>query len=140
MTGHFNVDITSSPEAPAQARQELRRWLDSLRWPADASEDLVLAVSEAVTNSYQHAYGRGRPGPITLHAAALGAPGGARRASVTVTDRGAWRMPAPGSRNSRSGIGVMRAVAGKFQLTGDASGTQVRMISTSVRPSENMSG
>jgi serine/threonine-protein kinase RsbW len=42
--------------APGVARARLRRWLDGLGWPADQAEQLVFCVSEAVTNTVEHAY------------------------------------------------------------------------------------
>ena len=49
------------PRHLARIRSEVRRWLGPLALAGDNEDDLVLAVSEAVSNSVEHAYG-----PATL--------------------------------------------------------------------------
>src|SRR5689334_24975487 len=38
------------------ARERTESWLRTLHWPQGPAEDLVLAVSEAVSNSVEHGY------------------------------------------------------------------------------------
>ena len=52
--------LAADPVAPSVARQQVRRWLAALAWPTDQLQDIVLALSEAVTNAAEHAY-RDRP-------------------------------------------------------------------------------
>jgi anti-sigma regulatory factor (Ser/Thr protein kinase) len=123
----------SEPDAPASARRELRRWLAALGWPAEPADDLLLAVSEAVTNAAEHAYGCDRSGLIELYVTDLAGPDGTHRAIVTVIDQGIWRIPpsAPGYRGR--GLQMIRALTDSVELTGGAGGTQVRMTSRPVQ-------
>ena len=50
------VPLPANPVAIPVARYQVRRWLAALSWPAAALDDIVLAVSEAVTNAVEHAY------------------------------------------------------------------------------------
>ncbi|HEY1974155.1 MAG TPA: ATP-binding protein [Pseudonocardia sp.] len=121
------------PGAPASARRDLGKWLAALGWPAEPSEDLLLAVSEAVTNAAEHAYrGGDRSGLIELCVTDLAGPDGAHRAIATVIDRGTWRIPpsAPGYRGR--GLRLIRALTESVEMTGGAAGTQVKMISRPV--------
>ena len=51
--------MQADARAPGRVRLALRRWLAERHWPEDESDDLVLAVSEAVTNSVLHGGGSG---------------------------------------------------------------------------------
>ena len=66
----------SRPIAPAVARHQVRRWLAASAWPADQLPDIVLALSEAVTNAAEHAYHDRPPGMIELHGDIELAPAG----------------------------------------------------------------
>jgi anti-sigma regulatory factor (Ser/Thr protein kinase) len=115
--------------APRRARYLLRSWLDGLGWPAENADDLVLAVSEAVSNAVEHAYPAGRHGTVVLWADLLWGPNGTRRVLLTVTDHGAWHEPHPGDRRPRWGLRLIRAVTDRIDLRGSAAGTRLKAIS-----------
>jgi serine/threonine-protein kinase RsbW len=95
--------------APSVARFRVRRWLTGLSWPAGQREDIVLAVSEAVSNAAEHAYLDTAPGVIEVHGATETTSGGQHRVTIIVDDHGRWR-PAPlADENRRRGIPLMRA-------------------------------
>jgi anti-sigma regulatory factor (Ser/Thr protein kinase)/anti-anti-sigma regulatory factor len=73
----------------APMREAFTGWLDSFGPVEDDRQNLVMAVSEAVTNAIEHAYPPGRPGPVRLVANVL--PDGFL--DVNVTDRGRWQEP-----------------------------------------------
>ena len=52
----LELQVQADARAPGRVRAELRRWLAEHEWPEEEGEDLVLAVSEAVSNSAEHAY------------------------------------------------------------------------------------
>src|SRR5436305_642749 len=89
---HFEL----APElaAPSIARDRFERWLRHLRWPSGQREDLVLALSEAVSNSIEHGYrirvGAAREdfgaGTVEVQARVLVEADGRRRVALTVRD------------------------------------------------------
>src|SRR3954471_9852136 len=42
--------------APSIARERVEEWLRAQQWPPAQADELVLAVSEAVSNSVEHGY------------------------------------------------------------------------------------
>jgi serine/threonine-protein kinase RsbW len=136
--------------APSLARDQLRAWLTRLGWPPGQRDDIVLAVSEAVSNSVEHAYPTAQSAArIELHASATTVSSesgsqqgpahgaGGRRVRVIVRDYGRWR-PIPAERdNRRRGIPMMRACMDTVTiepLTDDDRpiGTRVTLLSAPV--------
>ena len=120
-------------------RQRVEAWLQELRWPPAQIEELVLAVSEAVSNSVEHGY-RVMPDAVD-HSAAVEVrgrvvqePDGFRRAELTVRDHGGWREPVPGVSNRGHGMLIMRACVDRFSLDHSAAGTTVVLLGRPVPP------
>ncbi|MEV6397452.1 ATP-binding protein [Streptomyces sp. NPDC051907] len=92
------IALPPGPEAPADARRAARDFLDALRppLPADRREDVLLIVSELVTNAVRHA-----PSPYAL---VLTADVGAL--DIAVAD-GSPVAPAPRSPDLTDGTGGM---------------------------------
>ncbi|HEX4248884.1 MAG TPA: ATP-binding protein [Pseudonocardia sp.] len=116
--------------AESRARRALRRWLDRWDWPRDEADDLVLATSEAVANSAEHAYPDGRAKPdIVLEATLRTEQDGTSRAVVTVSDGGRWQPPSADRGFRGRGLLLMRALTESVQFDTTGSGTQVTMVS-----------
>jgi serine/threonine-protein kinase RsbW len=135
----LRLTLLAAMTAPGLARNRLGRWLDAHAWPAEQHDDLVLAVSEAVSNSVEHGYGvdhaaAGRPGPVELSGVVHASPDGMRHAVLTVTDRGVWRPPSGESGYRRRGIPLMEACAATVTVDGTSSGTTVVLCSRAVPP------
>jgi serine/threonine-protein kinase RsbW len=105
----LRLALPADPVAPSVARHRLRRWLAGLAWPAVELEDIVLAVSEAVSNATEYAYLQRPPGLIDVHGEVETTPGGPRRIVVVVRDHGRWRCPPIDDENRRRGVPLMRA-------------------------------
>jgi anti-sigma regulatory factor (Ser/Thr protein kinase) len=105
-----------------------------LRWPEQARGDLILAVSEAVSNAAEHAYPPGRVGGVRVEAALAVGPGEVQRVIVTVVDHGRWREPPGESPFRRRGMQIMRAVTDEFRLDVAPNGTRVTLVSPPVCP------
>ncbi len=134
----LRLALPAAMTAPALARERLGRWLDAHGWPTDQRDDLVLAVSEAVSNSVEHGYGvdhtgTGGAGPVELLGEVHHGPDG-RHAVLTVADRGAWRPPAGERGYRRRGIPLMEACAAAVTVDGTSSGTTVVLRSRAVPP------
>jgi serine/threonine-protein kinase RsbW len=126
--------------APSVARHQLRRWLADLVWPPAQTQDIVLAVSEAVANSVEHAYADQPPGAVDLNVDVEILSGGQRRATLVILDEGRWRPAPADDENRRRGIPMMRACMGTVTIEvlsapdGRPRGTRVTMISRTVPP------
>jgi hypothetical protein len=91
----FDISLATIASSVAVAREQLRDWL---AWHAEPTEDIVLAVSEAVTNAVEHA----RPTPVGSVTDAVevravvmheeSAAGARRRIDVQVRYHGRWRL------------------------------------------------
>lgn len=129
------MTLAADDATPGIARQRVRRWLETLWWPAEALDDIELAVNEAVSNAAEHAYPRGTHGEIVVEAAVEAMSGGRRRASFVVRDGGRWRAePADRSRAGR-GVLIMTGTMAEVVIrrgSGDAVGTTVRLLSIPV--------
>jgi serine/threonine-protein kinase RsbW len=123
--------------AAAQVRVRLGAWLEAHDWPPAQSADVVLAVSEAVSNGVEHGYGvqpgvAGRTGVVEVSAEVVGCTDGMRQVEITVRDHGEWQ-PHPQVRNHRRhGIPIMKACVADFVIDGTASGTTVMLRSRPV--------
>lgn len=134
----LDIRLPADRGTPEQTRHRLRAWLAQLGWPAAESDDLVLAVEEAVTNAVEHAYptepgGQSPPdSQVVLRASDMAGPNEIHRVVVTVIDRGRWLPPRvlPGHRGR--GFLRMRALTDRLAVTANGAGTQVKMISRAV--------
>ena len=122
--------LPATPDAESRARRALRGWLDGLGWPLDEAEDLMLATSEAVANSVEHAYPADRAKPDIFLAATLRTGrDGSSRAEVTVSDGGRWQPPAADRGFRGRGLLLMRALTESVQFDTTGTGTQVTIVS-----------
>jgi len=124
--------------SPSVARTRLRDWLEAHRWPEEEVGDLVLAISEAVSNSVEHGYGitaadvAAHAGLVEVTARVERAAGGARCVELTVRDFGDWREPAPGPTTRGHGLLLMRSAAVDVQIHPSGEGTLIRLRSKPV--------
>jgi serine/threonine-protein kinase RsbW len=120
--------------APSIARDRFDHWLRDLAWPAGQREDLVLALSEAVSNSVEHGYGvpsaaaANEDGVVEVLAELVAEPDSARRVVLTVRDSGGWQPPTD-SPHRGHGLRMIRAGGDEAVIDGDERGTTVRLTS-----------
>lgn len=130
------MHLLAEPTTPPVVRARFRAWLEGHGWPADAVDDVILAVHEVVANVIDHAYPAGDTGDLAVTATLL-ADGGRRRVRIVVRDRGRWRSPPvdPGYRGR--GLQMVRSCMEDVEiLPGIRSrdGTEITMLSASVTP------
>ncbi|GAA1319306.1 ATP-binding protein [Pseudonocardia xinjiangensis] len=125
--------------APSLARDRLTTWLTEHRWPSDQLDDVVFAVSEAVSNSVEHGYGiearsTARPdhAPVEIDAEVVPAPDGGRQIVLAVRDRGTWRPPVPGPSDRGRGLPLIRSCMAEVVLRPTAAGTTLVIRTPSV--------
>lgn len=127
---HFTDESPADVSTPGKVRRRLRAWLVGLRWPADAIDDVVLAVNEAVSNAVEHAYPPGRGGFVTTRVMSTSLGGGGRQLTAIVADRGSWREPPRSAEYRRRGIPLMRALVESVHVHATPAGTRVTLISS----------
>jgi anti-sigma regulatory factor (Ser/Thr protein kinase) len=140
----LEVNLRPDWVAPSIVRDRLVTWLRSNRWPPAHRDDLVLAVSEAVTNSVEHGYALSPnavnpdavnlDGTIEVAARIVTASDGARSAEFIIRDRGGWRPSSTGVSSRGHGMVIMRACVHELSLEASAAGTTIRLTSRPVPP------
>jgi GAF domain-containing protein/anti-sigma regulatory factor (Ser/Thr protein kinase) len=109
----------AEPEALADVRHLLRRWLQRHGADDDETYDITVACQEACANAVEHAYA---PGPAGFDVEAEHASGEIR---LTVRDRGNWRDPR-GTHRGR-GLPIMEALMDTVDIQQSPVGTAVQM-------------
>ena len=109
----------AEPEALADVRHLLRRWLQRHGADEDETYDITVACQEACANAVEHAYA---PGPAGFDVEAEHAQGEIR---LTVRDRGQWR-DARGTHRGR-GLPIMEALMDTVDIQHSSVGTAVQM-------------
>jgi anti-sigma regulatory factor (Ser/Thr protein kinase) len=136
----LDVELSAEWVAPSIARERVEGWLRAHRWPPAQIDELVLAVSEAVSNSVEHGYG------VAPDAVASGetvdlrmrlevAADGFRRVEFVVSDRGHWREPDTGASTRGHGMLIMRSCTDELVVEGSPGGTTVVLRSRPTPPS-----
>lgn len=134
----LDVDLAAHWVAASLARDRTQLWLEANRWPPGQTDELVLAVSEAVSNSVEHGYlvppeSLDHPGMVRLRGRITTADDGFRTAVLVVSDDGSWKEP---DHKPERGMGLllMRACAEALQVDGSFNGTRVELVSRPVPP------
>ena len=105
-------------------RREIRRWLAAVVDDADAADDLVLAVSEAVENVVDHAFaGLDRPGTMTVTARVEDG-----EVVLSVGDDGRWQEPTRGATSRGRGLAMMESLADSAVVHTGHDGTVVTLV------------
>ena len=128
MVAQLRYQLSSQPSLSNEA---VRGWLVGLRWPAGECDALLLAVTEAIDNAFEHAY-RGAIGEVTVEGRQELTRSGLRRVVLTVTDRGRWRFTHQCHPPRGHGLRLMRELTEAINIAADAGGTRVQLISRSV--------
>jgi anti-sigma regulatory factor (Ser/Thr protein kinase) len=139
MWGNLYHRFEATPSAPKAARRRVSDWLHLLGWTGPECDDVVIAVSEAITNAVEHAYPRGGPGTVTVDATTLTGPHGTQRIRITVIDEGCWRAPCSGEAPAGSpppvrGLSMIRTAMSHVSLEANATGTRLTMITEPAVP------
>jgi PAS domain S-box-containing protein len=113
----FNVELPTEPEALASMRSLLRRWLRHVEGTEQEIAEITTACGEAATNAIEHA-GAGGDTPFEVEGKLDG-----REVVITVRDFGAWRTPREGDQGR--GLGLMRALMDRVEVTPSPEGTTV---------------
>ena len=109
------------PRQLASIRAEVRRWLMPLALTGDTKDGMVLAVSEAASNSIDHAY-HPASADDTVDVTYWTEP---RALYIQVVDHGVWRTPSPQPTGRGRGIEIMQQLVAFVLIRHDTRGTRV---------------
>ena len=109
------------PGQLAHLRAEVRRWLAPFALTEDTEDDLVLAVSEAASNSIEHAY----TPPTADDTVELTFWTEPHAICVDIVDHGKWRTPSDQPTGRGRGIEIMQRLVGFVLIRHDNRGTRV---------------
>jgi anti-sigma regulatory factor (Ser/Thr protein kinase) len=125
-TSFFAGEWGATPENVVTARHQFAEWLKDLALDADQALDILLAVSEAVTNAMEHGSRFDATLLVSLQATLHG-----ESLTVTVNDHGRWLEPSdhPPTRSQHRGRGLhlINELAVDVNIAGSADGTQITM-------------
>jgi anti-sigma regulatory factor (Ser/Thr protein kinase) len=118
----LRIESHATADKLAGIRRRLAGWLRSADVPDELAADIVLVISEACTNSVEHAY-RGHPvGTMLLEVEAVEGEVHAR-----VVDWGSWKTPAESPGNGGRGLLLIRAISDSVELDCTRAGTTIDM-------------
>ncbi|MEV6071432.1 ATP-binding protein [Nocardia sp. NPDC052001] len=119
-TRRFDIEFRAVNEELQRVRHALRNWLRDIITDERRAYDVLLAVSEACTNSVEHGH-RGDGRNLRLHAVA-----DHEQVRITVIDGGTWRVhQSPPTTVRGLGLHLMRALVPEVQVRTDDNGTVV---------------
>jgi anti-sigma regulatory factor (Ser/Thr protein kinase) len=132
----LELRVRADGRAPARVRAAFHGWFTGRNWPEEDREDLVFAVSEAVSNAAEHAYrseeSAHSPEPVVTVVVTELIDPQARRVKAVVEDCGRWRdRPSGGSTRGR-GLAMIRMLVQSCVVDHEPTGTRVTMISRPV--------
>ncbi|GAB2661884.1 ATP-binding protein [Nocardia goodfellowii] len=106
----------------AEVREVVRDWLYRCGIDSAQTYDVLLAVSEAVTNAVEHGH-RHAPGSVRIEGALTDSD-----IRVTVADHGHWKpKDSPGGQIRGRGLDLIRALMTSVTVHTDATGTRIEM-------------
>lgn len=119
----LHLDFPAHANQLAASRTELRNWLGRAGVDPDETQNVLIAVGEALANAIEHGHRDHPGGTVSLRASAL-----IDRVHLSVVDTGAWKVPRPGADITRGrGVRLMRALMQDVTIQPEAAGTTVEM-------------
>ncbi|HEY4418649.1 MAG TPA: ATP-binding protein [Pseudonocardia sp.] len=136
----FSFRVAAHVTSAWQTRARIRGWLEALQFPADWVDDVEYVVSEAVSNSAEHAYPPdASDGLVTIEAEAFPVRDAEDdhdelwRVRVRVADGGRWKPLNPEQQHRGHGLAAIAALAAEVTIRrgedGDSPGTEVIVVS-----------
>ncbi|WP_307787059.1 SpoIIE family protein phosphatase [Mycolicibacterium mengxianglii] len=119
------MDFPADVAHLAATRGELRSWLSRAGVHSDQTQNVLIAVGEAVANAIEHGHRESREGSVVLQASAV-----VDRLHLSVIDTGTWKPAEPGADITRGrGVTLMQALMDDVTIHSDETGTTVHLYS-----------
>jgi PAS domain S-box-containing protein len=118
----LRIESEASADNLADVRRRLAGWLRAADVPDELAADIVLVISEACTNSIEHAYRGHGVGTMLVEVEAVD-----REVHARVGDSGSWKTPAAQPRNGGRGLPLIRAISDSVELHCTAAGTTLEI-------------
>jgi len=115
------ISMPPEPDALADLRASIRRWLQEVPLSDEAREEVVLACNEACANAVEHAYLDGPAAPIRVSLRR-----DATDIAIEIVDEGAWRREGEDAGRGH-GMLLMRALMDEVDMRPSDEGTVVAM-------------
>ena len=133
------LELSAGWVAPSIARERVEAWLRAHRWPPAQVDELVLAISEAVSNSVEHGYRIPPdvvepPDTVGVKVRLTVAADGYRQVEFVVSDRGTWREPDTAATSRGHGMLIMRSCTDELVVEASPTGTTVVLRSRPTPP------
>lgn len=116
----LRIESDATADQLVSIRHRLAAWLRAAGVPDELAADIVLVVSEACTNSVEHAYRGNSVGTVRLEGEAVDG-----EVHIRVADSGSWKKPAADPGNSGRGLPLIRAISDSVQLDSTPAGTTI---------------
>lgn len=121
----LQMDFPADVSHLADTRAELRQWLSRAGVEPEKTQDVLIAVGEAVANAIEHGHRDRREGSVRLSASAV-----VDQLFLTIIDTGTWKKANPGADNTRGrGVTLMHALMDDVSIHSDDAGTTVHLYS-----------
>jgi anti-sigma regulatory factor (Ser/Thr protein kinase) len=122
VTERIRCEFVASPENVREARHAVAEFLDERPVGAERRGEVLLAVSEAVTNAVVHAYREGPQGEVEVQAWRRDA-----ELVVSVRDYGLGMSPNPDSPGLGVGLAIIAASCARLEVRHRRPGTELEM-------------
>ena len=121
----FAAGLAAAPKNIKKSRTDLALWLQPIALDPDQLDEILLAVSEAVTNAVEHGSECDESKCVLVRACVQD-----QALTVSVKDSGRWitQHPDPAARTHRGrGLLMIREIASNVDITCTQSGTEIVM-------------
>ena len=117
----YSRTVPARPGELSGLRRELRGWLQTAGVGGDDTDDILVAVGEALTNAIEHGHDSDG-GPIDMSAEYQGG-----RHVFTIGDHGSWKVPVDSHGSRGRGLTMMGQLMDEVEITQRDSGTLVTL-------------
>jgi len=117
----YTRTVVARPCELSGLRRELRNWLQTAGVGGDDTDDILVAVGEALTNAIEHGHDSDG-GPIDMSAEYQGG-----RHVFHIGDHGTWKVPVDSNGSRGRGLTMMGQLMDEVEITQRDSGTLVTL-------------
>lgn len=129
----YHQVFPARPEQLSEVRSSLRAWSETRGLPEEVTDDLLIAVGEAVANSVRHAYRDAVGGDVTIRITLVN-----HFLNVAIADTGKWREPYDDEAFPGLGTNIIDSISEDLGVDRSGSGTVVTFRLSTSAPTGDM--